>query len=175
MALKVDRVSVAGTWWRQIPHGSDPLWLATPPSSGRWQRGEHLAALYYADEAETAWAEWYRMLAEIGMPPTHGMPRDLWRWTITVDDVADLSTPAKLAALNLQPPRPGQHTWTPFQEAGEQLAQDGCRGILYTSAARPEHLALCLFRDNIAIPGAEPVRPPETHRDPPAPPTGMRT
>jgi hypothetical protein len=27
----------------------------------------------------------------------------------------------------------------------------------------------------IAIPGAEPIRPPETHRDPPAPPRGMRT
>jgi len=90
VALKVDRVSVAGTWWRQIPHGSDPLWLSTPPSSGRWQRGEHLAALYFADEAETAWAEWYRMLAEIGMSPTHGMPRDLWHWTIAVDDIADL-------------------------------------------------------------------------------------
>jgi len=59
VALKVDRISVAGTWWRQNPHGSDPLWLATPPSSGRWQRGERVAALYFADEPETAWAEWY--------------------------------------------------------------------------------------------------------------------
>ena len=68
--------------------------------------------------------------------------------------------PSQLAALKLQPPRPGQHAWTPFQEAGEQLARDGCRGILYASAARPDHQALCLFRDNIAIPGAEPIRPP---------------
>lgn len=37
MAADVQRVSVAGSWWRQTPHGADPLWLASPPSSGRWQ------------------------------------------------------------------------------------------------------------------------------------------
>jgi hypothetical protein len=72
----VQRVSVAGSWWRQTPHGADPLWLAFPPSSGRWQRGSSITAIYLADEEETAWAEWYRVLAEIALPPTHGMPRD---------------------------------------------------------------------------------------------------
>jgi hypothetical protein len=106
VALNVDRVSVAGSWWRQIPHGSDPLWLASPPSSGRWQRGEVVAALYFADTPDTAWAEWYRMLAEIALPPTHGMPRDLWRWKVRVDDVAGVTvcstraTPAQGTALS---------------------------------------------------------------------------
>lgn len=93
-------MSVAGAWWRQAPHGADPLWLASPPSSGRWQH-ETVAAIYLADEEPTAWAEWYRVLAEIALPPTHGMPRDLWRWTIAVNDIADLSTPAKLARHDL--------------------------------------------------------------------------
>lgn len=31
------------------------------------------------------------MLAEIGLPPTHQMPRDLWRWTVAVSDIANLS------------------------------------------------------------------------------------
>jgi hypothetical protein len=47
--------------------------------------------------------------------------------------------------------------------------------VLYPSAARPDHKALCLFRDDVLISGADPVRPPTNHRDPPAPPTGMRT
>jgi RES domain-containing protein len=171
----IERVSVAGSWWRQIPHGSDPLWLATPPSSGRWQHGGTVAAIYLADDEETAWAEWYRALAEIAMPPTHGMPRDLWRWTIAVGEIADLSSPKKLARLDLPVPRPGRRTWAPFQAAGEQLHGDGFRGILYPSAARPDHKALCLFREGASIPGADPQRPPVTHRDPPDPPTGMRT
>jgi len=175
VAVDVQRVSVAGSWWRQAPHGSDPLWLASPPSSGRWQRGEEIAAIYLADEEATAWAEWYRVLAEIALPPTHGMPRDLWRWTIAVNDVADLSTPAKLAKLDLPVPQPGRQTWAAFQGVGEELHSQGCRGVLYPSAARPDHQALCLFRENILVPGAEPVRPPTTYRDPPAPPTGMRT
>jgi RES domain-containing protein len=175
VAVTLERVSVAGSWWRQTPHGSDPLWLASPPSNGRWQRGATVAAIYLADDEETAWAEWYRALAEIAMPPTRGMPRDLWRWTIAVGDVADLSTPKKLARLDLPIPRPGRRTWAPFQAAGERLHSDGYRGILYPSAARPDHKALCLFREDQLIPGAEPVRPPVTRRDPPAPPTGMLT
>jgi RES domain-containing protein len=168
-------VSVAGSWWRQAPHGSDPLWLASPPSNGRWQRGEAVTAIYLADEEATAWAEWYRLLAETALSPTHGMPRDLWRWTIAINDVADLSTDAKLADLDLPVPRPRRGTWAPFQAVGEELHQEGYRGVLYPSAARPQHSALCIFRESLLIPGAEPVRPPATHRDPPAPPTGMRT
>jgi hypothetical protein len=108
VAARVQRVSVAGSWWRQAPHGTDPLWLASPPSSGRWQNCKTVAAIYLADEESTAWAEWYRVLAEIALPPTHGMPRDLWRWTIARNDIADLSTPAKLAQLDLPIPRPGR-------------------------------------------------------------------
>ncbi len=175
MAADVQRVSVAGSWWRQTPHGADPLWLASPPSSGRWQHGSTLAGIYLADEESTAWAEWYRVLAEIALPPTHGMPRDLWRWTIAVSDIADLSTTAKLARLDLPVPHPGRRTWPPFQAAGEDLFREGYRGVLYPSAARPDHQALCLFREGIVIPGADPVRPPATHRDPPAPPIGLRT
>jgi hypothetical protein len=44
--LEVERISVAGAWWRHSIHGADPLWLATPPSSGRWQQGTVVAAIY---------------------------------------------------------------------------------------------------------------------------------
>jgi len=175
VAPRIQRVSLAGSWWRHTPHGADPLWLASPPSGGRWQDGRTLAAIYLADEESTAWAEWYRVLAEIALPPMHAMPRDLWRWSIAVSQIADLSTPAKLARLDLPAPRPARRSWRPFQAVGEELHQKGYRGVLYPSAARPDHRALCLFRGGIVIPGAEPVRPPRTFRDPPAPPLGLRT
>ena len=145
------------------------------PRADRWQRGASVAAIYLADEEETAWAEWYRVLAEIALPPSHGMPRDLWRWTIAVSEIADLSTPAKLAKLELPAPQPSRRSWTPFQMVGEQLHREGCHGVLYPSAARPDHQALCLFREDVLVPGAEPLRPPTTYRDLPPPPTGLRT
>jgi hypothetical protein len=55
--VDIDVIDVKGTWWRQTPHGGDPLFRADPPSDGRWQRGEIVSALYFADTEETAWAE----------------------------------------------------------------------------------------------------------------------
>jgi RES domain-containing protein len=97
-------VSVSGSRWRHSPSGADPLFLASPPSSGRWQRGGVAAAVYLADEKATAWAEWYRVLAEIALPPTYGMPRDLWRWTVAVDDIAESRNTSE--ACEARPPHP---------------------------------------------------------------------
>ncbi len=52
-----------------------------------------VGAFYLAGDEETAWAEWYRQLAELGIPPAKSLPRDLWRIGVDLDRVADLSTP----------------------------------------------------------------------------------
>jgi RES domain-containing protein len=171
----VDAIAVAGIWWRQTPHGGDPLYRADPPSDGRWQRGETIGGLYFADSEETAWAEWYRALAEFAIPPDRQMPRDLWRWQVDVQRVADLSDADRLAAAGLAAPRPVQREWPPFQEAGEQLWRESYRGVVAPSAARPAHSVLCLFRDADEVAGASPLRPALTFRRPPAPPAGMTT
>lgn len=118
--MDVDAVAVEGAWWRQTPHGGDPLFRASPPSDGRWQRGDVVGGIYFADTEQTAWAEWYRALAEFAIPPDRQMPRDLWRWDVAVDRVADLSTADRLAAVGLPAPRPTQREWLPFQEVGER-------------------------------------------------------
>ena len=64
--------------------------------------------MYFADSEETAWAEWYRALAEFAIPPERQMPRDLWRWQIDVEGVADLSTEDALKRVGLTLPRPTQ-------------------------------------------------------------------
>ncbi len=107
-AIKVD-----GVWWRQVPRGGDPLFQADPPSDGRWQRGEIVGGMYFADSEETAWAEWYRALAEFAIPPERQMPRDLC-WQLDVDRVADLSTERALKRVGLTPPRPNQSEWLAF-------------------------------------------------------------
>jgi RES domain-containing protein len=162
--VDVDQIAVEGIWWRQIPHGGDPLFRAEPPTDGRWQRGEVVGGVYLAQDEETAWAEWYRALAEFAIPPERQMPRDLWRFRVDASRVADLSEAAKLAAIGLTQPHPTQHEWPAFQDVGQSLWQDGYSGVLAPSAARPKRLILCLFRDSDEIAGAKPLRPPGTYR-----------
>ncbi len=164
-------------WFRHGPHDRDPLARSNPPPDNRWQRGKVVAALYLASDAATAWAEWYRHLAELGIPPNQQMPRDLWTWQVDRGlEVADLSTAERLARVGLDPPQPDRATWLPYQRVGEALWRAGWRGIVAPSAARPSKgLVLCLFRDTKDGLAARPVPPPLLVRDPPAPPTGLTT
>jgi RES domain-containing protein len=176
--LNVDAVAIAGRWLRHAPVGAAALPIHVSPPDNRWQRGDVVQALYLADEENTAWAEWYRHLAEAGIPPTHALPRALWRWTVEVK-VADLSTDERLARVGLSIPRPGRRSWPAFQAVGEQLAAEDWTGLIAPSAARPKHHVLCLFlRQNdgrAAPPGARPVGRPRRVTEPPVPPTGMTT
>jgi RES domain-containing protein len=130
---------------------------------------------YLADSDETVWAEWYRALAELGVPPRRQMPRNMWRWRVSVD-IADLSTDDRLHRVGLDAPAPSRATWPPYQAVGDQLYRDGWPGLLAPSAARPRSgRVLCLFRNAAAVPGTKPLPPPRVYRYPPAPPTGLTT
>jgi hypothetical protein len=72
------------------------------------------------------------------------IPHDHHVWQLDVQ-LADLSTPERLARVILTPPTPGRRTWPPFQAAGEQLFRAGFAGILAPSAARPRGLVSCIF------------------------------
>lgn len=146
-----------------------------PAADSRWQRGEVVDALYLAKEEATLWAEWYRHLAERGVPPLRALPRDVWRYRVPRLKVADLSTPGRLARVGLAPPAPGRRGWPAYQAVGEALHDEGWPGLLAPSAARPEGLVLCLFVDDPARLPAGPVPPPRAVVEPPAPPTGLRT
>jgi RES domain-containing protein len=146
-----------------------------PPGDNRWQRGKVVDALYLADDEDTLWAEWYRQLAERGLPPTQQLPRDLWRHRVPSMEVADLRDATHLAYVSLPLPAPGRAGWKPFQQVGETLWKEGWPGLVAPSAARPEGLILCLF---IRSPGVFPAPvfgKPTVVREPPVPPTGMRT
>ncbi|MEN3281374.1 MAG: hypothetical protein V7607_2514 [Solirubrobacteraceae bacterium] len=145
------------------------------PADNRWQRGAIVEALYFADSEETAWAEWYRYLAEASLPPQQGLPRDLWRWEISLPDVADLSDDNRLGCMKLPRLRPTRLQWPTFQPVGEQLHREGWHALVSSSAARPEGRTLCVFRTAREVPGTTPIPPPKTVEEPPVVPTGMRT
>lgn len=152
--------------------GGDPLGLAPDDARGRWQRARVVPALYLADGPDTAWGEFYRGLAEHGIPPALRMPRDLWRYEVALTEVADLTDPAALSALGLPSAIPESTQWPAFQAVGERLAGAGVQAVLYESAARPAHRCLCVF-----APALDRLTALDHQRFDalPAPPRGMRT
>ena len=172
--MDVETVAVAGEWTRHAPHRSAPLGRAAEPTDGRWQRGEIARALYLADEPATAIAEWYRLLAERGLPPARAIPHDHHIWKIDLE-LVDLSTPERLTQFGLGAPQPGRRTWPSYQAAGEQLFRDGYAGLLAPSAARPQALIGVIFDRGTWPPdGCRPTTAIEITEAPP-PPTGMTT
>jgi RES domain-containing protein len=141
----------------------------------RWQHGDVVEGLYLADSPDTVWAEWYRWLAEAGLPPMQALPRDLWQWEVGLPRVADLATAEQLGELGLALPQPGRHDWPDFQRVGDALYDDGWPALIGPSAARPDGFVLCVFREVREPPGVLPVPPPERFDEPPPPPGGMRT
>jgi hypothetical protein len=173
--LDVDATSISGTWFRHIPAGADVFYQPPDAADNRWQRGSVVEGLYFADSEETAWAEWYRYLAEASLPPHQGLPRDLWRWEISLPNVADLSDDARLARVGLPARQPTRHQWPLFQPIGEQLHGERWPALLSASAARPTGQVLCVFRTGPQVPGTNPLPPPTNIEQPPVVPTGMRT
>ncbi len=174
MALDVDGVAIRGVWFRQIPHRGKLTHRPDPAPDGRWQHGTVVEGFYLADSEATAWAEWYRQLAEYGIPPLRQMPRNLWRWEVSTR-VANLRTPARLDRVGLEPPSPTRSSWPRYQDVGDALFGEGWAGLVAPSAARPAGRVLCLFRTAAIVDGAHAIPPPTVYRYPPSPPTGMTT
>jgi RES domain-containing protein len=129
-----------------------------------------IAGFYLADSPDTAWAEWSRHLAELGLRPERQLPRDLWRLRVDVRRIANLSDRRQLSEVGLPPPRPTRREWPAFQGVGERLHTERWRGIVAPSAARTDGRILCLFREEETIQGVRPVPPPAIYRKPPVPP-----
>ncbi len=168
-------MTVRGTWWRIVRAGDDPLTWTPEPADGRWQRAAVVRALYLADTAETAWAEWYRHSSELGVPPATRMPRDLWKVSVRLVDVADLTADAVLAAHGVVGLAPTRLQWPTTQPVGEAYARDGWRGVMAPSAAHVGGRVLAVFRPLPAVPGVRAVPPPRHHTDLPPLPMGLRT
>lgn len=145
MATDIATASIAGSWWRHVPAGVDPVRRPDPPRDGRWQRGDVADAVYLADSAQTAWAEWYRWLAEFALAPRVGLPRDLWRAEVAIEAVVDLRTAVALSALGLPAPLPERDQWPAYQAVGEALHADGATSLAAPSAAREGGFVLCVF------------------------------
>lgn len=135
--LDVDSAAMSGTWWRHTCW----RWVfyePARPADNRWQRGAVVEALYLADSEATMWAEWYRALAEAGLPPKHGLPRHVWKREISLAEVANLSDEHRLARVGLPPPEPTHLQWPTCQAVGEELHASHWPALVSSSAARPE-------------------------------------
>ena len=165
MALDVDRVRVDGVWYRHLPHRGRVWWWSEPAPDGRWQRGSEVAGFYLADSRDTAWAEWDRQIEELALRAEDQLPRDLWRFEVAIDAIADLRSEGQLARVGLDPPTPRRRELPAFQAVGERLHSEGWKGLRAPSAARPGGSEiLCLFRQAERVDGVKPLPPPAIHR-----------
>lgn len=156
--------------------GTDPLALTPEPADGRWQRGEIVRALYLADSEQTAWAEWYRHSSELGVPPQSRLPRDAWRFTVDLENIADLTADGALVALGLGNLSPTRRQWPATQAVGKSLWRAGRRGLIAPSAAHAGGRVLAIFRPDRRRPaGVRAVRPARRYTELPPLPTGLRT
>lgn len=167
MTLDVDRVSADGVWYRHLPHRGRVWWWSEPAPDGRWQRGSEVAGFYLADSRDTAWAEWYRQIEELALRPEDQLPRDLWRFEVAIEAIADLRSERQLERVGLAFPTPRRREWPGFQTVGERLHHEGWKGLCAPSAARPGGEILCLFRETQRVDGIKPQPPPAIHRHPP--------
>jgi hypothetical protein len=174
LALDVDELRVRGTWFKHTRPGRGPLPYRNPAPDNRWQKGSIVDAVYLGDATETVWAEWYRHLAEAGIPPAARLPVELWSWKVDIR-VADVSDQRRLARVGLPIPSPGRASWPGFQAVGEELWKEGWAGLVAPSAARTVGTVLCVFRVEQDVEGITPEAPPQTLDDAPVPPTGMAT
>lgn len=175
MPLDVDPTAVSGTWFRHIPAGGAVDWQAPHRPDARCQRGDVVDALYFAESTDAMWAEFYRHLAESGLPPEQAMPRDVWNWELALPEVADLSSEARLNRVGLPLPEPGRRTWPPFQAVGEQLWEEGWPGLILPSACHVGSLVVCVFREDRLVAGTTPMPPPTRLDSLPPIPTNLRT
>lgn len=173
MGVDSGRVPVDGTWLRHVHPSVDALGVGRSRHGGRFNPPS-VPALYLADSEPTAWAEWYRWLAEEGRSPADFVPRDLYRVSVDLLEVVDLSsmTARRQAGLPTRL-RPSRAQWPAFQAVGERIASSGAQGILYSSAVRGRAKCLCVFEAGLARLQLD--GPPRRVVDPPAPPRGLRT
>jgi hypothetical protein len=137
-------------------------------SSNEWA-SQHVGRDPHADHP----SEWYRFLAELGIPPGRAVPHDHHVWPLNLE-LADLSSARQLASVGLPPPHPGRATWPPYQDVGEALWREGWAGLLAPSAARPDRRIACIFATSWPPEHCTPIRADEI-TEPPPPPQGMTT
>lgn len=173
MPSETPHVPVKGVWVRHVLAGVDGLTPGRGGNGGRFHP-PGAQALYLADSEETAWAEWYRWLAEWHQFPADHLPRDLYSIAVDLQRVVDLSTAATRKAAGLpQRMRPSSRQWAAFQAAGHEFARGGAQGVLYSSSARGRSRCLCVFAAGLSCVQAE--GEPLKVIAPPPPPRGMRT
>lgn len=139
----------AGTVWRSVREGRDPL--ACWRSGGRWDDGS-LDVLYTSESREAAIAE-RRFHLYRGQPiPPSRVRYELYELRVSLEAVMRFSDPAALAAVGMETARYGRLSYlerqreTPrSQEIAEACAFIGADGLLVPSAREPASNTLIVF------------------------------
>jgi RES domain-containing protein len=145
---QLEPVTYAGDVYRHVAEGRHPLSGAGARSQGgRWNPPQSFATLYLADRKSTVEAEFRRMAGRQGLDPTQFLPRRIYRLTVELKAVVDLTDPEVLpkglADLDF-----GSDDLSSTQGVGEAAQYLGREAILAPSAAG-EGNVLAVFIDRL--------------------------
>jgi RES domain-containing protein len=130
-----------------------------------------IRGFYLGDSEATAWAEWYRHSAELGVPPQSRLPRVMRAFEVDLDKVTDLT-----ASPDLPQMQPTRRQWPTTQPIGERLWKVGSTGLLVPSAAHADGRVLVVFRPTAdPPPGLKALLRPKRYAELPPLPVGLRT
>jgi len=100
----------------------------------------------------------------------------MWRFSVDLAGVADLTGEGVLAGLGIDVLSPTRRQWSETQPIGEACWRAGRRALLAPSAAHLGGRVLAVFRTAAGpIDGLTPMRPTRRYTELPALPTGLRT
>lgn len=148
---KVRQRPYAGTVWRSVREGRDPL--ACWRSGGRWDDGSF--DVLYTSETRDAAVEERRFHVYQGQPiPPSKVRYELFELRVSLEAVMVFEAPDRLAALGLDIGRYGQLSYLEreqeyprSQEIAEACAFLGADGILVPCAREPQSRNLIVFCD----------------------------
>ena len=170
---RVDRLSPvawSGVAGRHLAPGRNPIsGEGARVPGGRWNPPDSFPALYLALDVDTVAAEFYRLAARQALPPEGLLPRELYRFEMTLAAVLDLRDAEVREQVGLDERELGGDDLRPCQGIGAAAHHLGREGVLAPSAAG-SGAVLVVFRDRLGA-GSD-VRPLDHRvwRSLPAPP-----
>lgn len=122
---------------------------------GRYNPPGSFPVLYLCTTRDCAVAEFRREGERQGIGLAALLPRALYRYEISLDDVLDLTDKDVLSALDIERDDLLGRDWRPTQELGAMAHHLGCQGFVAPSATGVDAV-LVVFVENIGLGVVEP-------------------
>lgn len=133
---RLERESYSGECYRHQGPGHPPLNAeGARIHGGRWNPKESFPVLYLAQTKAAAAAEFFRLAEKQGMDASALLPRRVYRYSVELSAVLNLTDPQALEAVELIPSDISDDDPTKCQSIGDAAHYAGFEGVMAPSAS----------------------------------------